>query len=85
MDEKQKDRLAIASFAVAVIQTVIAILALLQDGYKSEGVTAPSPIDYPLWEKESNHEGQDTDSYAGSPGNQLHTADSTAGGLSHGR
>lgn len=29
MDEKEKDRLAIASFAVAVIQTVIAILALL--------------------------------------------------------
>ncbi len=29
MDEKQKDRLAIASFVVAVIQTVIAILALL--------------------------------------------------------
>ena len=27
--EKQKDRLAIASFVVAVIQTVIAILALL--------------------------------------------------------
>ena len=29
MDEKQKDRLAIASFAVAVIQTVIAILTLV--------------------------------------------------------
>ena len=29
MDEKQKDRLAIATLVVSIIQTVIAILALL--------------------------------------------------------